>query len=200
MGGGFETHAEDLIALLDGTPAVVVAQSAGGSIAMLAATRAPELFLALGVWEPPMVAWDWGVWPEEWQETVSWAMYTDTEALGEVFNRRILGEERWQQIADRTKELLRAEGAAFRADMSSQIHPFCDLDLLKVPFVVGCGTETHDPRFQLAYRSLAELTRAELYVGEGADHFAHTNHPEAWVGLVRATIALARRGDHEESR
>ena len=51
---GFSDHADDLLEILDGTPSIVVGQSAGGTIAMLAATRAPELFLALGVWEPPL--------------------------------------------------------------------------------------------------------------------------------------------------
>ena len=46
--GGFDVHADDLVTILDGTPSIVVGQSAGGAVAMLAATRAPELFLALG--------------------------------------------------------------------------------------------------------------------------------------------------------
>jgi hypothetical protein len=32
-----------------------------------------------------------------------------------------------------------------------------------------------------------------LYVGEGADHYAHQSAPEIWCGLVRATVALANR-------
>jgi hypothetical protein len=32
-----------------------------------------------------------------------------------------------------------------------------------------------------------------LYVAEGADHFAHTNQPWAWVELVRRSVALAER-------
>ena len=62
-GVGVDVHAADLIAVLDHTPSVVVGHSAGSAVAMLAATRAPELFLALGVWEPPMTAWEW--WPPE---------------------------------------------------------------------------------------------------------------------------------------
>ena len=191
-GGGFERHADDLIALLDGRPSVVVGQSAGGSIAMLAAIKAPELFAALGVWEPPMVPWSWWMGDEAWQRTVVYALYTDPYVLGEDFNRWILGDDRWDGLAERTKELLRAEGVAFRADMSSQFLPYFDLDQLKVPFLVGHGTGSPDPAFQRAHRALAERAGAALYVADGADHFAHTNHPDAWVTLVRKTVELAR--------
>jgi pimeloyl-ACP methyl ester carboxylesterase len=194
FGSGFARHADDLIALLDGEPHIVVGQSAGGAIAMMAATQAPELFSALGVWEPPMVPWEWWMGREAWDRTVTWALYTDPDALGEDFNRLILGDERWEQISPRTQELLRAEGTAFRADMSSQFEPYMDLDQLKVPFVVGCGTAAPDPRFQVANRRLAERADAELLVVEGADHFAHTNHPNAWVALVRRTVELAEAG------
>ena len=191
--GGFETHADDLIELLDGTPSVVVGQSAGGTIAMLAATKAPELFEALGVWEPPMVPWDWWMGDEALQRTLAWASYADPHQLGEEFNRSILGDDRWERLRERTKELLRAEGVAFRADMACQREPFLELDHLKVPFLVGCGTVAPSPEFLDAPRRLAERTGAELFVADHADHFAHTNHPEAWVELVRRTVALADR-------
>jgi pimeloyl-ACP methyl ester carboxylesterase len=191
--GGFDLHADDLIALLDGTPSVVCGQSAGGAIAMLAATKAPELFAALGAWEPPMVPWDWWAGDEPMTRTMEWALAEDADALGESMNRGILGDERWEQLRDTTKALLRGEGLAFRADMLSQRSPYFDLDHLKVPFLIGCGTASYSPKFADANRRLAARTNAELLVCEGADHYAHTNHPEAWVSFVRATVDLAHR-------
>ena len=191
--GGFPVHADDLIALLDGQPHVVVGQSAGGTIAMLAATRAPELFVALGVWEPPMVPWDWWMGTEAWERTMTWAEYGDPYQLGEDVNRSILGDERWESLRESTKALLRAEGVAFRADMASQRQPFMEVDELQVPFLVGRGTAAADPRLHEAHRRLAERTGAELFDGEGADHFAHTNHPETWAELVHRTVALAHK-------
>ena len=191
--GGFDVHADDLIELLDGTPSVVCGQSAGGAIAMLAATKAPELFAALGAWEPPMVPWDWWAGDEPMERTRAWATSEDAFALGESMNRGILGDERWEQLRDSTKELLRAEGLAFRTDMIGQLEPYLEFDHLKVPFLVGCGTQSYDARFVDANKRLAERTCGELLVCEGASHYAHTNNPEAWVGFVRATVALAHR-------
>jgi pimeloyl-ACP methyl ester carboxylesterase len=189
--GGFEVHADDLIALLDGTPSIVVGQSAGGTIAMLAATRAPDLFLALGLWEPPVMAWPFWAATDAHQQTTHWASFADPGELGEAFNRMILGDERWEQLRPPTRELLRAEGAAFRADMACQDEPFMDLDQIKAPTVVGRGTVAPYPALLEAHDLLAAHLGAELLVVEGADHFAHTNHPEAWVELVRRTVAQA---------
>jgi pimeloyl-ACP methyl ester carboxylesterase len=194
-GGGFAVHADDLIALLDGTPSVVVGQSAGGAIAMLAATKAPELFLALGAWEPPMVPWLWWGGEISLERTLSWAAHPDSRLLGEEFNRGIIGDERWDNLRRSTREMLRAEGEAFRADMACQEREFMDLDALHVPLLIGCGTVFQDDIHAGASHRLAERTGAELFVVDGADHFAHTNHPGAWVELVRRTVALARAAE-----
>lgn len=191
--GGFDQHADDLVALLDGTPSIVVGQSAGGAIAMAAAIKAPELFLALGVWEPPMVPWKWWSTIGQWERTMEYAWYDDPYRLGEDFNRLILGDERWEALPERTRSMLRAEGVAFRADMACQEFPFMDIELLKVPMVVGTGTEHPEPAFADCHRETARRLNAEMYVGEGADHFAHLSNPAVWVGLVRQTLALAQR-------
>jgi pimeloyl-ACP methyl ester carboxylesterase len=189
--GGFDIHATDLIQLLDGTPSVVVGQSAGGSIAMLAATRAPELFLALGLWEPPLMAWPFWDGTDGLAQTARWAGFADSAELGEAFNRTIIDDARWDRLRASTKQLLRAEGAAFRADMAYQLQRFMDLDAIKAPTIVGRGTAAPDPAMLVSYDLLARHLGAELLVVEGADHFAHTNHPGAWVELARRTVALA---------
>jgi pimeloyl-ACP methyl ester carboxylesterase len=193
-GGGFDTHADDLVALLGSTPSVVVGQSAGGAIAMTAAARSPELFLAVGAWEPPMTPYDW--WPGEMRaQTSAWASAPDARALGESFNRELLGDERFEQLSERTLEMLRSEGKAFRSDMASQDRPYFDPADLTVPTLIGCGTSLGaDPRFADVHRLSAERTGSELLVIEGASHSAHIQEPGAWVLLVRATIELARRG------
>jgi pimeloyl-ACP methyl ester carboxylesterase len=191
-GVDFDAHAEDLIEVLDGRPSVVVGQSAGGAISLVAATKAPELFLSLGMWEPPMTPWDW--WPPELRaQTTAWATATDSMALGESFNRSMLGDDRFEQLSERTRALLRAEGAAFRADMASQARPFADLEKLIVPTIVGCGTATiaEGSPFEGLHAEIATRLGCELLVIEGATHSAHTTQPESWVQLVFAAIELA---------
>ena len=191
-GLGFDVHASDLIAILDATPSVVVGHSAGSAVAMLAATRAPELFLALGVWEPPMTAWDW--WPPENRDLArAYGRSEDPEATAESFSRMVLGDARWEQLPERTRHRLRAEGAAFCADMASQDSRFVEIDLLRIPGLVGCGDEY--PDFVDVNPRTAKETGFELLVIAGAGHFAPITNPEIGATFVRATVELARRAN-----
>jgi pimeloyl-ACP methyl ester carboxylesterase len=188
QGGGFATHARDLVDILDGTPSVVVGHSAGGAVAMAAATLAPELFLALGVWEPPMVPWPF--WPEDRRRiTLDWIAFDDTDLLGESVTRMMLGDSVWDGLSERTRQLLRAEGRAFHADMASQVEPFFDISALRVPRVLGCGTAEAWQR--TIFLRCAEATGCEAIVVEGASHYVHTSDPATWASFVRATAALA---------
>jgi pimeloyl-ACP methyl ester carboxylesterase len=189
-GDRFDTHADDLIAILDGTPSVVVGHSAGGTIAMLTATRAPELFLALGVWEPPMAQWEW--WPADARrQAMEWGRAEDAEAAGEQFNRLILGDARWEQLPDHTRRRLQLEAKAFRADMASQDNLLFELDQLVVPRLLGCGTR-QSVEFDGVHQRTAEMAGCDLLVIEGAAHGAHISRPDAWALFVRATVDLGR--------
>jgi pimeloyl-ACP methyl ester carboxylesterase len=187
----FGDHAEDLIAVLDGRRAVVAAQSVGGNVAMTAAARAPGLVAALAVWEPPNAWCDWWPDPALARTAAAFAGATDTEALGERFNREILGDERWNGLPERTRQLLRAEGAAFRVDMAAELEAPYDFADLVAPTVVGYGTATRSGHAEGA-RRLARVLGADLYEVPGADHFAPISRPAAWATMVR--LALARAG------
>lgn len=186
----FADHAADLIAVLDGRRAVVVAQSVGSNVAMATAAMAPELVASLGLWEPPTAWVDWWPTPDLLEKARSFAAITDTEALGEAFNRDILGDERWEQLRAPTKAMLRAEGAAFRTDMASEtVAPFAFEDV-RAPAVIGHGTRTSSGHEEGAIR-LAAVLGAELLCFEGADHFAPISRPDAFATIVRRAVALA---------
>jgi len=105
-------------------------------------------------------------------------------------HRLILGDDRWDGLRDSTREMLRGEGLAFRADMACQAEPLFDIDLLKVPFVAGYGTDMRD-HLLAANQRLVARTGADEYIGIGADHYAHLSSPDVWAGLVRRTVELA---------
>jgi pimeloyl-ACP methyl ester carboxylesterase len=186
----FGDHADDLIALLGGRRAVVVAQSVGCNVAMTAAARAPQLVAALGVWEPPNAWCDWWPTPELALSAARFGAAGDSRALGEEFNRGILGDDRWERLPERTKEMLRNEGAAFQTDMVAELVAPYDFGDLKTPTVVGYGTATGTGHAEGA-RRLAALIGAELYEVDGADHFAPMSDPPAWATMVRRAVALA---------
>lgn len=188
--GSFADHARDLLGVLDGRRAVVVAQSVGCNVAMTAAAMAPASVAALGLWEPPTAWADW--WPtDDLRRTATdLAGRADSAALGEEFNRSILGDDRWESLPDTTRDMLRREGAAFRTDMASELSAPFRFEDITVPCVVGCGTATSSGHHEGGIR-LASVLGAELYEVDGADHFAPLSAPHVWAGLVRRAVALA---------
>ncbi|MCU1345825.1 MAG: alpha/beta hydrolase fold protein [Acidimicrobiia bacterium] len=185
---GFEDHVDDLLAIIDGKRSVVVGNSAGGLVTLMTAIRAPEVVAAIGVWEPPVVWAPW--WPHD--DGLAFAReYSDMEpaALAERFNQEMLGD-RWEALPERTREMLRAEGFAFQQDLLSQLRRPFDVEDLKVPIVVGCGTLAHE-MIEGGMRALAKRTSGELFLPPDTDHFVHTNAPHALAEMVRRVVALA---------
>ena len=187
---GFADHAQDLIAVLDGRRSVVVAQSVGCNVAMAAAAKRPSLFAALGMWEPPTAWCDWWPVPDLKESVRSFVAATDTEMLAETFNRNVLGDGRWESLPDRTKDMLRREGSAFHADMTSELTAPFDFADVTCPVIIGAGTATSTGHLEGA-RRLARILNAELIEVAGADHFAPLSRPGAWAELVRRAITLA---------
>jgi pimeloyl-ACP methyl ester carboxylesterase len=188
--GSFADHADDLIALLDGRRATIVAQSVGSNVALTAAARAPGLVASMGLWEPPTAWADWWPDPALRESAAEMASATDTDALGEMFARQILGDDRWDGLSEQTRAMLRAEGAAFRTDMQSELTAPFGFEEVTVPCVIGYGTNTSKGHEEGA-RRLAAILGADLYEVPGAGHFAATEHPEAFATLARRAVALA---------
>jgi pimeloyl-ACP methyl ester carboxylesterase len=189
---GFADHADDLLAILDGRPSVVVAQSVGCNVAMAAAATAPSMIASLGLWEPPTAWCDWWPVPDLRESAADFAASIDPEALGEQFNRQILGDERWNELDEGTKDMLRREGAAFRSDMAAELTAPFEFDEIRCPVVIGCGTATSAGHLEGAHR-LARILGADLFEVAGADHFAPLTNPPAWAQLVRKAVARATR-------
>jgi pimeloyl-ACP methyl ester carboxylesterase len=186
----FADHADDLIAILGGRRSVVVAQSVGCNVAMAAAAKAPSLIASLGMWEPPTAWCHWWPVPDLRDSAADFAASVDPELLGEQFNRQILGDRRWDELDERTKDMLRREGAAFRSDMSAELTAPFEFAEIVCPVVIGCGTATSSGHLEGA-RRLARILGADLFEVAGADHFAPLSNPAAWAQLVRKAVALA---------
>ncbi len=198
-------HAHDLIAVIEraDTPCVAVGHSFGSNPTMLAASLRPELFAAIGLWEPPIVWVDW--WLQSTKDYhAAVASAQDPAGPIETMYRRILGDTRWNRLAPEVQQRRRAEGAAFRTDMASAlVAPFAFEDVT-VPAVVGYGTDTSREHVYGAAWLAEHLPDAELHVVGGAGHFAHRTHPAEFAGFVDAVVrrvdGAARRAMPSEGR
>jgi pimeloyl-ACP methyl ester carboxylesterase len=185
-------HVDDLLALVGGGPAVVVGHSIGGVIALAAAERRSGAVAAVGAFEAPMPWEPW--WPSVTAGGSALAgAEGDPHGAAEVFMRRMIGDDRWERLPERTRHDRRAEGPALLADlhMVRSGRPPYSAAGLTVPVVVGHGTESRAHHREAAARLAAAVPGAELVVVEGAGHGAHSSHPEAFAAFVRRVLGRA---------
>lgn len=188
---GMADHARDLLAILDryDPPRYAVAHSFGSNPTMLAVTLRPEAFTAVGLWEPPMPWLDW--WPQTVKDYNRMIEASgDTEGVIEDMYRRLLGEKAWARLPADVQAKRRAEGAAFRVDMASELTVPFDFADVRARALVGNGTETSAEHIRGARWVAEQLPDARRHVIDGAGHFAHRTHPEQFAGFVRAACDL----------
>lgn len=184
-----DAHADDLVAVLRGRPAVVVGHSMGGNVAICAARRHPELIRAASGYE---VHAPWlPEWSAETQTSVLCiAADTDPEGLGEASYRRILGDEKWTALPDEDKQRRRAEGLAYQTDLGTGWQTEYAFHEPVVPIVLGCGQGSLD-FFVEATRALASNMPAGYYEISNAKHAAHITHQRDYIGFIHATVDAA---------
>ena len=179
-----DDHVTDLFDVLDGRPAAVIGHSMGGTIAVAAAARRPDLIPAVGAYEAPRPWTEQGLGPRPDHPEL------DPGAVAERFMRRMVGDTAWARMPGSTRNRRRSEGGALIADMQSiRERPAYDDSSITVPVIAAHGSES-DERHIATATELARLTKlGTLIVVDGAAHGAHLTHPDSFAALVRTVIA-----------
>jgi pimeloyl-ACP methyl ester carboxylesterase len=194
-----EEQVDDLEQVVGNRPAVLVGHSLGGVLALALAARRPALALAVVAYEAPMPWAGWGPGSTAGSVATAGTMPDQTPAPDEAaaaaerFMRRMIGDERWERLPERTRTQRRAEGPALLADLHAVRHRESPYDpaALSMPVVAAHGTESA-PHHQASAVRLSELApRGELAVVDGAGHGVHLTHPAALAELARRAVALA---------
>jgi len=181
---GVDAHVADLVALLDGRRAVVVGHSFGGVTAMGAAVRAPGSVAALVLYETGIA------WAPGWDDRAVQGMLgaDDPEEAG----LRLMLRDRYDTLRDDPRIRRRLGAAAFVAEERSVrtgVPPY-DVAGIRAPVVYGQG-DSYVMRTASDFLA-GRVARVEVITIPGADHVAHRSAPEAFAGLVRRGLELAR--------
>lgn len=177
---GIDRHVDDLLAVLDAEPAVVVGHSFGGVVAFGAAAKAPDLVEALVVYETNIA------WTPGWDDGAMRVVHESDDPEGEAL-RLMLGPT-FATLGDAERRTLRLEARAFVTEEASvrSRAPF-DLSEISVPVVYGCS----DPAMMPAVVAFVaeQVQGTEVVVLPGAGHAAHRSAPATFADLVRTALA-----------
>ena len=168
-----DAHIDDAIRILDGRASWLVGHSLGGDIALGVADRRPDLVRGVTVYETPL-SW-MPFWPQDSAGAVG--VRSGPEKGAEAFMIRMIGQERWDALPDRTKQARRREGRALVEELSSlRTGPPWRPDAISCPVIVGRGSRGAVHHQEGAQWIAEHVAGAQLRILEGAGHGAHTTH------------------------
>jgi pimeloyl-ACP methyl ester carboxylesterase len=184
----------DLVDVIAGRPAVVVGHSYGGNVALATAALHPHLVRAVAIYETPLSWEPW--WPGTTAGAAAVERLADPEGAAEAFMRRLIGDERWDGLPERTRATRRAEGRAMVHELADlRLHRPWSAEQIRVPVLTGYGT-LGSPHHQTGMRHAAdEIDGAHVVELEGCRHDAPLSHPalfaEAMVAPLLARLAAS---------
>ena len=196
----FEDHVADLLRIVrwtsgtTGRTPLLVGHSLGGALALVAASRLPASIAGLLTFEAPLL------WESWWPRPPSSEAEVDagaSGALAEQFMRRIVGDDAWESLPERTRERRRAEGSVLDAELRSarRIEP-PDLGGLAMPVIVAAGTGIDSSRRRAVETLLADVPTAVARFLPGAPHNAHSAQPDAFAALVEELDSRVGGANH----
>ena len=118
----------------------------------------------------------------------------DPEGAAEAFMRRLIGDERWDGLPERTRATRRAEGWAMVHELADlRLHRPWSAEQIRVPVLTGYGT-LGSPHHQTGMRYAAdEIDGAQVVELAECRHDAPLSHPalfaEAMVAPLLARLA-----------
>jgi len=195
-----DANVEDLIEVLGGRRGLVFGHSVGGTFALAAAQRRPDLVRAVGVYEAPMYWEPW--WPSDTTGKVVLGAAGQGDAAAEDaaegFMRRLLGDERWERLPSGSRADRRSEGPALVAEMADLTRgaPY-EANAIRVPVLVVRGEQSkghHRNAAGVLAERVASPERgaaSEFLELPGVSHGLHLQDPEAFAALVDRLAALA---------
>jgi pimeloyl-ACP methyl ester carboxylesterase len=180
---GMDEQVADLVGVIAGRQAILIGHSYGGDVALATAERHPALVVSIGIYETPVSWMPW--WPNTTAGSMAVATPQTPEDAAERFMRRMVGDERWLALPERTRLTRRREGVAMVGELTDvHANPPWSPDLVRVPLIAGVGS-LGAAHHQRGMRWIADtVPGAQLVVLEGCHHDAPLSHPTLFASTI----------------
>lgn len=174
-------NVDDVVALAAHRPVILIGHSFGGNVALATAERLGEQVLGVSTYETPLSWFDW--WPRD--SAGGEALKVDPRDAAETFMIRMIGEKRWNDLPEATRQQRRREGNALTGELGD-LRKQAPWNAEKIPCRVLCGrgTKAASHHAMAAGRLASMLSNAEEVIIEGAGHGAPISHPQDFFDLL----------------
>lgn len=174
-------NVDDVVEVLGGRMAVLIGHSYGGNVALAAAERLGNQVLGVSTYETPLAWCDW--WPQGSAGAAA-VKATEPAQAAETFMIRMIGEKRWSELPQKTKDERRQEGRALQGELSDlrQRAPW-NGDKISCRVLCGVGTRGSQHHIDGTPR-LANMVNGEVVVIDNAGHGAPISHPREFHQLL----------------
>lgn len=174
-------NVDDVETILNGRAAIIIGHSFGGNIALAAAARLGSQVLAVSTYETPLSWFDW--WPKSTAGAAS--LSVPPEEAAEAFMIRLIGQRRWGELPERTKEDRRREGPALTQELQSiRVASPWAVEEIRCPVLCGYGSKALEHHKKGALWLGENLPQGRTVMIDGAGHGAPTSHAEAFASLL----------------
>lgn len=173
---------DDLVEVLAGRTAVLVGHSYGGNVALATADRHPDLVAGVAVYETPLSWEPW--WPGTTAGAIAVAAAGKPQEAAERFLRRMLGDQRWEELPERTRQIRREEGIAMVEELADlrRDRPW-DPSRITIPVVVAYGSRGA-PHHRDGMKHLGSELHCPVIELPDCRHDAPLSHPDLFRTAV----------------
>ena len=168
-------------------PIDVIGHSLGGNVALALAARRPDLVRSVVAYETPLSWLSW--WPGDSAGAAAMSAASPAEAA-EAFVRRLVGDEKWEQLPESTRARRRAEGAALVAELADlrRAAPWSP-EVVEVPVLAMRGEHGHPHHHRGTEWLASRLDGCRVVVVAGAGHAGPHTHPAEVAAEVESFLS-----------
>lgn len=179
-------NVDDIEAAIGSESAILVGHSYGGQVALATASRLPDRVVGVSTYETPLSWMSW--WPSHTAGAMG--VRAGYQRAAEEFMVRLIGQQRWDSLPERTKAERRREGRTLVDELSAlRQGPSWQPKDIRCPVICGVGSHASAHHQKAATWLADNIDSASLTVVQDAHHGAHMSHPkEMYAQLIRPHI------------